>query len=71
MSRYGLFVRSADDFIADAIDLDLPKALIVIEGMRQRFEKPELTREELVHRLQAVELIATADLLRPPSACLS
>lgn len=65
LSRYALFARTADDFIADAIDLDQPRALTTIEAMRQRLHKPELTHEALLLRMEATGLIATADLLRP------
>lgn len=65
LARYNLFARSADDFIADAVDLDLPRALAALEAMRRRFQKPELTREALLLRMEAVGLTETADLLRP------
>lgn len=65
LSRYALFARTADDFIADAIDLDQPRALVAVEAMRLRFQKPELTPENLLLRMEATGLTATADLLRP------
>jgi PIN domain len=65
LARFNLSARTADDFIADTIDLDLPKALAVVETMRRRFRKPELTQERLLLRLEATGLTATADLLKP------
>ncbi len=65
LARFNLSARTADDFIADTIDLDLPKALAVVETMRRRFRKPELTQERLLLRLEATGLTATADFLKP------
>jgi len=65
LERYGLFARTADEFIADAVDLDLPKSLAVIETMRGRLQRPEMTRDALLLRMEATDLPATADLLRP------
>lgn len=65
LSRYELFARTADDFIADAIDLDPPRALVAIETMRLRLKKPELTPELLLLRVEAAGLTTTANLLRP------
>ena len=64
LSRFNLYAKTADDFIADTIDLDLPKALTAIETMRTRLKKPELTPEALLLRLEETGLTATADLLR-------
>jgi predicted nucleic acid-binding protein len=65
LARYTLFARTADDFIADIVDLDLAKAHGAIEAMRLRFRRPELTPEALLIRMEATSLTATADLLRP------
>jgi hypothetical protein len=65
LARFDLFARTADEFIADTIDLDLPRALDTIETMRHRFRNPALTREALLLRMEAVGLTATASLVRP------
>lgn len=65
LARFNLFPRTADDFLADTIDLDLPKAMAAIDTMRRRLQKPELTHEALLLRMEATGLTATADLLRP------
>ncbi|WP_419760221.1 PIN domain-containing protein [Acidisoma sp.] len=65
LRRFNLLAKTADDFIADTVDLDLPRALTAIERMRLRSKKPELTPEALLLRLEDVGLTATADLLRP------
>ena len=65
LGRFNLYARTADDFIADTVDLDLPKALIAIETMRQRLKNPEVTPEALLLRLEDIGLTATASLLRP------
>jgi hypothetical protein len=58
-------VRSADDFIADTIDLDPGKAVAAIRRMRERFNKPQLTAEQLLLTMEARGLTKTADVLRP------
>jgi hypothetical protein len=60
-----LQARSADDFIADSIDLDLGRAVEAIRRMRGRLANPAFTPEELLLRLEAGGLTGTVDLLRP------
>lgn len=61
----GIEARSADAFIADAIDLDLGRAVAAVARMRKRFTKPEKTAERLILDMEAAALIESADLLRP------
>ena len=65
-----LFARSADDFIADTIDLDAGRAIAAIRQMRERFARPALDATALLERMEAGGLIATADVLRPYLASL-
>lgn len=65
-----LFARSADDFIADTIDLDAARAIAAIRQMRERFAQPALDATALLERMEAAGLIATADILRPYIASL-
>jgi predicted nucleic acid-binding protein len=65
LARFSLSARTADDFIADTIDLDLPRAIVTIETMRRRLQKPARTKEALLLRLEAIGLTTSADLIRP------
>ena len=57
--------RSADDFIADTIALDLGRAVAAIRKMRDRLKRPEKTAEILLLDMEAEGLIGTVDVLRP------
>jgi hypothetical protein len=61
----GIEAKTADDFIADTIELDIGKAVAVIRSMRQRYKNPALTAEDLLLKMEAAGLTATVDLLRP------
>lgn len=58
-------VKTADEFIADAVELDMGLALGAIRKMRNRFERPELTPEEMLSRMERAGLTTTASVLRP------
>lgn len=60
----GIEVKSSDEFVADAFDLDPMLALGALATMRARFERPELTAEALLLRYESQGFILTADLLR-------
>lgn len=64
LKALNLEVRSADDFIADTIELDPPRAVAAIRAMRQRFKKPEKSGEVLLLDMEAAGLTATVDALR-------
>jgi hypothetical protein len=64
MRALNVEVRSADDFIADTIELDAPRAVAAIRRMRERFKKPEKTGEALLIDMDAASLTATVDALR-------
>jgi predicted nucleic acid-binding protein len=55
-------VRSADDFIADTLDLpmDSSTALSAVRRMRERLRRPELTNAELLIRMERNGLGQTA-----------
>lgn len=57
--------RSADMFIADTIALDEGRAVAAIRRMRERLRRPEMTAGDLLLRMEAAGLTATADVLRP------
>lgn len=57
--------RSTDSFLADTIALDPGRAVAAIRTMRERLEKPEITPEGLLVRMEAEALTQTVDELRP------
>lgn len=65
MGRLEIDVRSADDFIADTLDLPMntATALSTVRRMRERLTRPELTAEELLTRMERSGLGQTAALL--------
>ncbi len=56
--------RSADAFIADTIALDAGRAVAAIRKMRDRFDRPEKTAEQLLLDMEAAGLTETVDALR-------
>lgn len=60
-----LEARSADAFIADTLDISANReaGIAAIARMRARFRKPSLTPDELLVRMEACGLLATAALL--------
>lgn len=61
----GIEARSADDFIADTISLDVGRAVSAIRVMRSEFRRPALTAEQLIRDMEARGLLATAETLAP------
>ena len=68
--RYGMEARSADDFLADSIDLQPEKAALAIATMRGRFKNPAMSTEHLLTTIETRGLTDTANLLRPYSDLL-
>lgn len=64
LEQHHLEAKSADEFIADTIELDQGKALTAISTMRKRFKRPELTSKMLLMRMEKVGLITTANALK-------
>lgn len=48
LSPYNLEAKTADDFIADSIDLDYPKSIEAVRVMRERLNRPAMSAEELI-----------------------
>lgn len=65
MEQLQIDVRSADDFVADTLDLPMNSsiALAAVQRLRARLKRPELTREELLIRMERCGLGQTAALL--------
>jgi predicted nucleic acid-binding protein len=70
LSPLNLEARSADDFIADTVALDLGRAVAAVRAMRERFTRPEKTAEALLLDMEAEGLTETVDVLRPHVASL-
>ena len=56
--------KTADNFIADTINLKPSLALSAMRRMRQRFKNPAMTADELLIRMEERGLMDTADILR-------
>lgn len=65
LARLNLEAKSGDAFIADAIALDLGRAVAAIKRMRERLSKPEMTPDSLMLEMEAQGLVETVDALRP------
>lgn len=65
MREAGLEVRSADDFIADAIDLPAAHGVGVtaVARMRARLRRPELSADDLLARMERAGLLHSAAIL--------
>jgi len=64
LAGYGIDAKSADEFIADAIDLNPALAISAIKRMRLRLNKPEKTPEVLLLDMERIGLTQSADQLR-------
>lgn len=60
----GIECMTADEFIADLIDLDQETAVTSIESMRVAFKRPEIDQAELVQRLWDRGLPQSATILK-------
>ena len=65
MRAVGLEVRSADEFIADALDLpnDHESGLAAVARMRMRLQRPELSADDLLASMERNGLMLTAAIL--------
>jgi hypothetical protein len=63
LSGFHLEAASADDFLANVIDLYTPAAVAALRTMRLRFKRPELDAETLLTRMEGVGLTETVNLL--------
>lgn len=64
LEAHGIEARSANEFLADTIDLKPEKAALAAGRMRQRFRRPSLTADDLLLKMEAHGLGDAADLLR-------
>jgi len=65
-----LEAKSADAFIADIISLDVGRGVTAVRKMRERFQRPSLTAEELLLKMEVEALAETVDVLRAHSQSL-
>lgn len=70
MTPHGIEAKSANEFLADTIDLKPEKAAQALSVMRARFQNPALTAEDLLLRMEARGLGDAADLLRDHASAL-
>jgi len=64
LTSYGIEAKSADEFIADAINLNPALAITAIKKMRLRFNKPEKIPEVLLLDMERIGLTQSADQLK-------
>ena len=64
LSPRNLEAKTADSFIADTIELDMPNAIQAIREMRERFKNPALSSRELIMRMEASGLQQTVNTLK-------
>lgn len=65
-----LEAKSADEFIADTMDLDIGRAVAAVKRMRERFRRPEMTADALLIQMEARGLTLSVDMLREHVASL-
>ena len=62
---FDIHVKSADTFLADTIDLNIDRAVVAVQTMRQRWKRPEVTPSALLIKLEKASLTQTFELLAP------
>jgi len=65
LAQHNIEAKTADEFIADEIDLDQIKAVETVRRLRASLKRPEITASELLIRMEARGLVETTRLLRP------
>lgn len=70
LDPHGIEAKSANDFLADTIDLKPEKAAQTLSIMRARFRNPTMTAEGLLLQMEARGLGDAADLLRDHASAL-
>lgn len=70
LSEHEIEAVTADDFIADCIDLAGPEAVAALRVMRERLKKPEVDAEVLLLKIEQLGLTQTATLLEPYKSLL-
>lgn len=64
LGQFGIEAMTADEFIADCIDLNKVAAMSAINKMRKRFNNPKYTWLALCEKAEAQELVQTATAMR-------
>lgn len=64
LGTHELEAKSADEFIADTIDLSTSLAIAALQKMRERLKRPEKTAEMLLLDMEKNGLTPTADALK-------
>lgn len=63
LAPHAIDAISADDFIADTIELDPSESILALRRMRERFENPALDIPALIHKSEAQGLLHVATLM--------
>ena len=63
LAPHAIDAISADDFLADTIEIDPPEAILALRRMRERFENPAIDAPALVHKSEAQGLRQVATLM--------
>jgi hypothetical protein len=63
IGKLHLSASTADEFLADVIDLYTPGTVAALRTMRARFRRPELDAESLLRRMESAGLTQTVNLL--------
>ncbi len=64
LAPYGIEARSADDFIADCIEVDMASAMAALDRMRMRFRRPEFTWDAICRKAEVHGLHRSASMMR-------
>ncbi|GGX67848.1 hypothetical protein GCM10007385_41320 [Tateyamaria omphalii] len=70
LAPHAIDAISADDFIADTIELDPSEAILSLRRMRARFENPAIDVPALIHKSEAQGLLQVATLMSQYKAFL-
>ncbi|WP_243613868.1 PIN domain-containing protein [Shimia aestuarii] len=70
LSPHAIDAISADDFIADTIELDPSEAILALRRMRERFANPAIDVPALIHKLEAQGLLQVATIMNEYRAFL-
>lgn len=63
LAPHAIQAISADDFIADTIELDPSEAISALRRMRERFKNPALDVAALIHKSEAQGLLQVATVM--------
>ena len=64
LAPHAIDAISADDFLADTIEIDPPEAILALQRMRERFENPAIDAPALIHKSEAQGLLQVATLMK-------